>query len=52
MLNLLATFLVFAADPGKHTSESTSIDLPVLIITIVAVLTLLAGGLWFMARRG
>ncbi len=47
---LAAALLLAAADPGKHTQETTSLDIP-LIIGTIALVALVLATLWFIFLR-
>jgi hypothetical protein len=51
-MTVLTTLLVLAADPGKHTQETTGLDIPLLIGAIVAVLVVLGVIFVAAARTG
>jgi hypothetical protein len=48
----LTALLVLAAAAGKHTQETTGLDVPLLIISIVGVFLVLAGIFLALARTG
>jgi hypothetical protein len=51
-MTLLTALVVLAAAPGKHTQETTGLDIPLLIGTIAVVIVVLAAIAYAFVRSG